>query len=192
MEKSLDFIIGRLANRQPPPSLTVRQAWDSGLDADIAALEWAGAAKRRIIALKAGLHLLNDSLDASHAYAQQIEDDSTGAYWHGLIHRMEQDYWNGKYWFRQAGDHPVKSEVRREISQWLNREADFGSLREGRIKNELRRYRDQFGWDCDSFSDLIEAQEIGQDSPETRVVLERLQYIELKTLLRYTRDAVAL
>jgi hypothetical protein len=54
----------------------------------------------------AGLWLLHDFLDESHAISQEIETP-TGSYWHGMMHRREPDYGNSKYWFRGVGQHPV-------------------------------------------------------------------------------------
>lgn len=33
--------------------------------------------------------------------------DQTLAYWHGIMHRREGDFWNSHYWFRQVGKHPA-------------------------------------------------------------------------------------
>jgi hypothetical protein len=54
----------------------------------------------------AGLWLLAGNLDESHRLSQEIETPS-GSYWHGLMHRMEPDFANSKYWFRRVGRHPV-------------------------------------------------------------------------------------
>jgi hypothetical protein len=54
----------------------------------------------------AGLWLLAGDLDASHRLSQAI-DTSDGSFWHGIMHRREGDFGNAKYWFRQAGAHPV-------------------------------------------------------------------------------------
>ena len=54
----------------------------------------------------AGLWLWNDFLDESHTISQDIPS-TTGSYWHGIMHRREPDFSNGKYWFRRAGDHPI-------------------------------------------------------------------------------------
>jgi hypothetical protein len=52
----------------------------------------------------AGLWLVHDFLDRSHAMSQEIETPS-GSFWHGVMHRREGDYSNAKYWFRRAGRH---------------------------------------------------------------------------------------
>jgi hypothetical protein len=54
----------------------------------------------------AGLWLLHDFLDESHAISQEI-DTPTGSFFHGILHRREPDYGNAKYWFRRIGPHPV-------------------------------------------------------------------------------------
>lgn len=58
-----------------------------------------------LLALISGLHLWNGSLDNSHTISQDLEN-KTGSYLHGMLHRMEPDYPNAKYWFRMAGKHP--------------------------------------------------------------------------------------
>jgi hypothetical protein len=60
------------------------------------------------IAAQAGLLLMNDCLDESHACSQSIEGEGrNGDYWHAIMHRREPDYGNAKYWFRQVRRHPV-------------------------------------------------------------------------------------
>jgi hypothetical protein len=59
-----------------------------------------------------GLALLwHDDIDAAHALCQAHEGDANCDYVHGLLHRREGDYSNAKYWFRQADNHPIFSEV---------------------------------------------------------------------------------
>ncbi len=67
----------------------------------------------------AGLWLLVDDLDASHAMSQEIHT-ADGSLWHGIMHRREGDFGNAKYWFRQAGLHLVYA----ELSQRLGAEFD--------------------------------------------------------------------
>ena len=73
------------------------------LDADILA-----AAERLIETidsplLRAGLWLYVDELDRSHQISQGVHTKE-GSLWHAIMHRREGDFWNSKYWLRQAGD----------------------------------------------------------------------------------------
>ena len=51
--------------------------------------------------LLAAIWLNVDDLDRSHTISQGISGPF-GAYWHGIMHRREGDFWNSKYWLRQA------------------------------------------------------------------------------------------
>lgn len=51
--------------------------------------------------LRAAVWLYVDDLERSHEVSQGIEGP-VGAYWHGIMHRREGDFWNAKYWLRQA------------------------------------------------------------------------------------------
>ncbi|MEX0939541.1 MAG: hypothetical protein WDZ59_16880 [Pirellulales bacterium] len=55
---------------------------------------------------ESGLWLLYDYLDESHTISQGVHNTS-GSYWHAIMHRREPDESNSKYWFRRVGDHPV-------------------------------------------------------------------------------------
>lgn len=55
---------------------------------------------------RAGLWLLHDFLDESHAISQDIAG-ADGSYWHAILHRREPDASNAAYWFRRVGDHPI-------------------------------------------------------------------------------------
>jgi len=61
-------------------------------------------------AVKAALWLYVDELDKAHAIVQDLHTP-TGAFLHAIVHRREGDFWNSKYWFRQAGHHPVISHI---------------------------------------------------------------------------------
>ena len=54
--------------------------------------------------LEAALWLYVDDLDRSHSVSQGIEN-STGSYWHGIMHRREGDFLNSHYWFNKVGEH---------------------------------------------------------------------------------------
>jgi hypothetical protein len=76
-----------------------------------AAFAHAGIADREMAECSlAGLWLVHDFLDESHAISQGVETP-TGAYWHGVMHRREGDFSNAKYWFRRAGNHEVLAEL---------------------------------------------------------------------------------
>lgn len=51
--------------------------------------------------IQAAIWLYVDDLDRSHTISQGIPGP-VGAYWHGIMHRREGDFWNAKYWFRRA------------------------------------------------------------------------------------------
>ncbi len=51
--------------------------------------------------LRAAIWLYVDDLDRSHKISQSISGP-VGAYWHGIMHRREGDFWNAKYWLRQV------------------------------------------------------------------------------------------
>lgn len=57
--------------------------------------------------LAAGIWLYVDDLDRSHTVSQGLEN-TTGAYWHGIMHRREGDFSNGHYWMRKAAAHPLR------------------------------------------------------------------------------------
>ncbi len=108
---TLDEIVRTLAARPPAP-LTPAGPCDPVLSARIHACDCAPA-------VKAGLLLWNDDLDASHRLSQEI-DSPTGSYWHAIMHRREPDYWNSKYWFRRVGAHPAMVRIAQEARDMLN------------------------------------------------------------------------
>ena len=55
-------------------------------------------------------------LDESHTISQDLKFRE-GSYWHGLMHREEQDYWNSKYWFDRVGSHPIHEEIAKSAQQ---------------------------------------------------------------------------
>jgi hypothetical protein len=60
--------------------------------------------------LAAGLWLYIDDLHRSHELSQSMKD-STGAFWHGIMHRREGDFSNSHYWFDRAGKHPAMNAI---------------------------------------------------------------------------------
>jgi hypothetical protein len=73
-----------------------------------AAVLFPGA--RHTEAALAGLLLRLGCWTESHNVAQDVES-AEGSYWHGIIHRMEPDSSNAKYWFRKVGNHAIFPEL---------------------------------------------------------------------------------
>ncbi len=59
---------------------------------------------------QAGLWLLFGFLDESHTISQSI-DTPAGSWWHAIMHRLEGDYSNAKYWYRRVGRHEVEQKI---------------------------------------------------------------------------------
>jgi hypothetical protein len=59
--------------------------------------------------------------DAAHNLIQQYEDDATAAWIHAVLHKIEGDLGNARYWYRRADrmEH-VEDEPRAELSAILN------------------------------------------------------------------------
>src|SRR5437588_4341020 len=67
-------------------------------------------------ACRAGMWLLFDFLDESHAISQELHTPE-GSYWHGLLHRREPDFSNSAYWFRRVGAHSIYEPLRVEAAR---------------------------------------------------------------------------
>jgi hypothetical protein len=58
----------------------------------------------------AAVWLLYDFLDESHVISQDVHN-SSGSFWHGIMHRREGDFSNAKYWFRHVGSHAIYADL---------------------------------------------------------------------------------
>ena len=52
--------------------------------------------------LKAVELALAGKWDAAHEVVQQYEDDATAAWIHAVLHKLERDLGNARYWYRRA------------------------------------------------------------------------------------------
>lgn len=96
--------------------------------------------------LVAGMWLYADDLEASHSVSQNISS-AAGSWWHAIMHRREGDFWNSKYWYRQAQGHelmkglgfdPIELVDRAEAGdaravEWQR--AEWAALMEWSVKN---------------------------------------------------------
>ena len=101
----------QLEARRPLLPLAPGGPVDRAMDEGIGRLQAEAGGNPDALAAVSGLLLWNGNLDRSHTISQGIENP-TGSYWHGIMHRMEGDYWNAKYWFRRVGRHPAMSRLR--------------------------------------------------------------------------------
>jgi hypothetical protein len=163
-----------LMKRKPLQSLAPVKVWDKELDVRISNLN-TPPHNEYAACVKSGLYLWNDSLDASHTLSQDIKS-ATGSYWHGIMHRMEPDYSNAKYWFRQVGDHPVYTQLR----LWLS---DI-TLPE-KLPQPWSTWIKAEAWDPYGFIDLVsEARDTG--AVDLIAVLEEIQRQEMRLLLQHS------
>jgi hypothetical protein len=64
---------------------------------------------RSLLLLAAG------DIETAHRIAQE-SSSADGAYVHGIIHRIEDDFDNARYWFFRAGVHPASPEIYRRAA----------------------------------------------------------------------------
>jgi hypothetical protein len=127
------------------------------------------------LGLISGLYLWNGNLDSSHTISQDLEN-RTGSYLHGILHRMEPDYSNAKYWFRMAGGHPEGERLQQET---------LNLLLDSTTGNEelYQRFSHSKGWNPALLTDQVEEALRKGKSTDEVTLLERIQAIELRLLL---------
>lgn len=122
----------------------------------------------------AGIHLLNNRLEASHIISQKIESP-TGSYWHGLMHRREPDFSNSKYWFRKFKKHPIWIDLcpsAKELAKEYRSDAATDFLQKQDV------------WNPFAFIDLCESV-LGSGSEKEKLCRE-IQICEWKLLFDYS------
>ena len=66
--------------------------------------------------VEALLYLRFGMMEPAHGNVQDAQR-SIGAYIHGVLHRMEGDYWNAKYWFDRVRDSQLLDRIGLEIRE---------------------------------------------------------------------------
>ncbi|MFD0678119.1 MULTISPECIES: hypothetical protein [unclassified Paenibacillus] len=171
------------------PSLYPAEEWDDLLDIRIAKLPMQDMDSRRAAyasSVKAGLHLLNESLDKSHELSQDIHNP-TGSYWHGIMHRMEGDYSNAKYWFRQVGAHTVFAALL-EQAKYLYHPYESDFIQSATLKGQLDRLMADSEWDPYLFVDIVQQQVTVAQEAQAEALLLEIQWVEMKLLLEYALE----
>jgi hypothetical protein len=187
-------LAARLQSRPSPPPLAPKAPWNETVQMILHDMEPRELLGRESLAdealgaaVKSGLLLWNDNLAESHALSQNIHN-STGSYWHGIMHRREPDYSNSKHWFRQVGDHAIFPDLRRHALAIFGdpmHPSDYGRLRHDRVEASAK-------WDQFAFVDwCAEAASNGDRHPDATRLLEAVQAVEIELLMAYSyRGAV--
>ena len=127
---------------------------------------------------KSGLWLWNGFLEASHSLSQAIHT-AEGSWWHGIMHRREPDYGNGKYWFRRVGHHPCFDKLAPLAEQALDECGSFA------VDDWKHRVTGSNGWDGAAFIDLCQTAEQSSDL-ELTTAAKRIQWAEMLLLLEHS------
>lgn len=161
--------------RAPEISQQITEASDAQLFGEAASND---EQREMRLACRAGLLLLNDDLEASHAISQKI-DNSTGAFWHAIMHRRERDFSNSRHWWRRVGTHPAFDDVYTEAMSTLlaEDEREAGIFAEHLVEAGT--------WKPEEFVEICE-RTTGQD--EVPAWIRRLQRAEMTALLRWCRE----
>lgn len=111
-------------------------------------------------AAMAGLFLYFSCLNEAHEIAQNL-DNREGSFWHAIMHRMEGDIGNSRYWFHRVPSHPVYPSLERDA--------------------ELLGYPASGRWDPSSFAGFCES------APGTKNedLAKRVQLAEWQLLFDY-------
>ena len=120
-------------------------------------------------ALVAGLWLWHDWLDTSHEISQSIAN-STGSFWHAIMHRREGDFFNSKYWNARSRGHPAYATLASQAQPIITT-----------AENHLGRWTGRLtrgGWDADAFVDFVEHAHDRPQEPAhaTAVEMQRLEW----------------
>jgi hypothetical protein len=100
----------RISAQEPTPDRRLIQRVAAAEDHEIAAKdESAGRCTRSLLFIAAG------GLDQAHRIVQEIST-TDGAYIHGMVHRIDGDFDNARYWFGRAGVQPAATEMYRRAA----------------------------------------------------------------------------
>src|ERR1700736_3226913 len=102
-----DAQLPRISAREPMPDQRLIERGAAVEDHEIARTNGQEApCIRSLLFLAAG------GVDQAHRIVQEIST-SAGAYIHGIVHRIDDDFDNARYWFRRAPMHPAGAEIYR-------------------------------------------------------------------------------
>ena len=158
---------------------SIRSHRQAELKSVVTSPEWMRRQKRNrqlSDSAESGLWLWLGFLDRAHEICQDIPS-SEGSYWHGIMHRIEGDFWNAKYWMRRAGRHPIQKEI-----VGLSEERLFETS--GLDRQWLESAFTKNGLDSERLVDLCEAANHSQDDRQLEAC-RWLTTLEWRTLMLY-------
>ena len=135
-------------------------------DADLARL--AGYPASSVPYVRALLLLGAGDVESAHRIAQE-SSTTTGAYVHGMVHRVEDDFDNARYWFFRAGVHPASPEIYRRAAANSQKIASHPT------------------WDPSAVTDWLQESRTEGASQELKVVLR----IESEVLLEFLGEKIS-
>jgi hypothetical protein len=89
---------------------------------------------RSLLLLAAG------DIESAHRIAQE-SSSANATYVHGMVHRIEDDFDNARYWFFRAGVHPASPEIYRRAAANSQRIASHPTWDAGRVTDWLEESR---------------------------------------------------
>lgn len=172
------------------PRLYPEDVWDDTLDMriDRLKLDKHTLTEEQYVhaqCVKAGLFLWNESLQSSHHISQDVTS-ATGSYWHGLMHRMEGDYSNAKYWFNRAGKLPIFPQLLKKAKEIFIAESAMNNIATPRLEASLGQILASDDWRPDLLVDAIELQVTSVQDEAAESLMLRIQRTELEALLQYS------
>jgi hypothetical protein len=100
----------RVSPDQPAPDPQLLAQVESTTDSDLGLPE-----RQKAACVRALLWYAAGDLHAAHEIVQPMSGPD-GAYIHGMIHRVEGDFDNARYWFSRAAAHPASAEIYRHAA----------------------------------------------------------------------------
>lgn len=131
--------------------------------------------------LEAVLCLRIGKIDRAHVLVQS-GSTPIESYLHGVVHRLEGDFWNAKYWFRQVKDRELLSTIGNSVAIALKSSGIFEASQSLKI---ISRY-DHF--DPTAFVDACEA--AGHSSSNTDP-LQKIGQAEWESLWQICQSSIA-
>ncbi len=105
-----------------PPTMPMRATTNSPMIEGKRLEHWIAESNLPADSLVAAMLWLRIGLiDPTHEIVQ-AETTPLGSYLHGVVHRLEGDYWNSKYWFRQVRDNRLLQSISQSMEQRLEEE----------------------------------------------------------------------